>query len=74
MSMSLFHVKHVAGGSLLEPKATSYLRIAAASGPRALQVATIELGNPANGEWAIREDGLIDAPAEGVVSRVLLAA
>jgi hypothetical protein len=60
-TQSLYHVSHVASGSMLESRAPSYLRIAASSEGQALETAQRLLGNPEGGEWRVRRADI--APA-----------
>lgn len=53
-TQSLYHVSHVASGSMLESRAPSYLRVVASSEAQALDAAARLLGNPEGGEWRVR--------------------
>lgn len=64
--MSLFHVSHVVGGSLLGPSTTTYFRVVASSAAQALQIASANVRNP-DGRWQVEgagatmhEPGVID--------------
>jgi hypothetical protein len=52
MTMSLFHVSHVVGGSLLGPSTTTYFSVVAPSAARALEIAEQNAGTP-GGRWSV---------------------
>ncbi len=55
MNPSLYHVSHVASGSMLGPPVTRYERVEASSASAALEVAARRLGNPEGGVWNVQE-------------------
>lgn len=61
-TQSLYHVSHVASGSMLESRAASYLRIVASSEGQALEIAARTLKNPDGGEWRVQRAGCAGSP------------
>ena len=67
MTMSLYHVSHVVGGSLLGPSTTTYFRVVAPSAARALEIAATNVRDP-DGRWQVEAAGATMA-APGVVDQ-----
>jgi hypothetical protein len=66
MTMSLYHVSHVAGGSLLGPSSTTYLCVVAPNAARALDLAVLAMGTE-DGDWKVTRNPFgTEAKKEGV--------
>ena len=70
MTMPLFHVSHVARGSMLGPRSTHYLRVVATSAGDALQLAQDALAklgvDVTVGEWSVACAGSVANDEAGV--------
>jgi hypothetical protein len=70
MTMPLFHVSHVARGSMLGPQSTFYLRVVAADPATALQLAQDALAghgvDVTTGQWSVASAGTVANDEAGV--------